>query len=246
MAKKVVPPKSVDELFEDLSTLKLKIALLEEQEEELNRRAQEYDSDETLETLAVQGEQRMLKHINRSYRKSQAKYAARRTIPQIIRVAASILLFCYIGLTVAIAADSSVRIKVMEFIMNIETEYTEFGFEDTGEYIDVPVEWEGYYYPTYIPDGLAVSHVAPMNVTYMGSNGILLEFDDMTDGTKGTLDTENALIEFITINGHSAMLVQKDQWVSILWNVDNRILLVGYTGECSEAIRIAESVRMIR
>lgn len=246
MAKKVVPPKSVDELFEDLSTLKLKIALLEDQEEELNRRAQEYDSDETLETLAVQGEQRMLKHINRSYRKSQAKYAARRTIPQIIRVAASILLFCYIGLTVAIAADSSVRIKVMEFIMNIETEYTEFGFKDTGEYIDVPVEWEGYYYPTYIPDGLAVSHVAPMNVTYMGSNGILLEFDDMTDGTKGTLDTENALIEFITINGHSAMLVQKDQWVSILWNVDNRILLVGYTGECSEAIRIAESVRMIR
>ena len=37
MAKKVVPPKSVDELFEDLSTLKLKIALLEEQENELDR-----------------------------------------------------------------------------------------------------------------------------------------------------------------------------------------------------------------
>ena len=99
MAKKVVPPKSVDELFEDLSTLKLKIALLEDQEDELDRYTEACDSDEQLEALALRGEQRMLKHINRGYRKSQTMYAVQRTIPRIVRVAASILLYrvdrCY-------------------------------------------------------------------------------------------------------------------------------------------------------
>ncbi len=246
MAKTVVPPKSVGELFEDLSDLKLKIALLAEEEDTLVRCDQKIKDDAQLEQLAVQGEQRMLKHINKSYRMNQIKCITRNAIPQVIRVAASILLFCYLGLTVAIAADSSVRIMIMEFIMNIEEEYTEFGFKESGEYIDIPFEWEGYYYPTHIPDGFTVSHIAPMNVTYMSNTGKLLEFDDMADGTRGTIDTENASIEFITINGHNAMLVQKEQWVSILWSVDNRILLIGYTGETNEAIRIAESVRMIR
>ena len=42
------------------------------------------------------------------------------------------------------------------------------------------------------------------------------------------------------------MIVQKDPWTSIIWPIDNRILEVNYTGDREEAIRIAESVRMIK
>lgn len=246
MAKKVVPPKSVDELFEDLSTLKLKIALLEDQEDELDRYTEACDSDEQLEALALRGEQRMLKHINRGYRKSQTMYAVQRTIPRIVRVAASILLFCYIGLTVAIAADSSVRIKVMEFILNIEEEYTEFGFVDTGEYMDVPTEWQGYYYPAYIPEGFTVRYIYRDEVQYERSDGVQLDFSDIDAMTSCAIDTENANVEFISINGYSAVVIEKAPWISIIWSIDNRVLMINYTGEKEELVRIAESVRMIR
>lgn len=246
MAKKVVPPKSVDELFEDLSTLKLKIALLEDQEDELDRYTEACDSDEQLEALALRGEQRMLKHINRAYRKSQTMYAVQRTIPRIVRVAASILLFCYIGLTVAIAADSSVRIKVMEFILNIEEEYTEFGLVDTGTYMDVPIEWQGYYYPAYIPEGLTIRRFYRNEVQYERSDGVQLDFSDIDASTSCAIDTENANVEFISINGYSAVLVEKEPWISIIWSIDNRVLMINYTGEKADLIRIAESVRMIR
>lgn len=246
MAKTVVPPKSVGELFEDLSDLKLKIALLVEDEEDLLRRDQESADDAELEHLAIQGEQRMLKHIGRSYRRSQIKHVTSSIIPQMVRVAASILLFCYIGLTVAIAADSSVRIKVMEFIMNIEDEYAEFGFEDTGEYIDVPSEWEGYYYPASIPEGFFVQSVMRYAVHFTNSDGTQFDFMDIDAEASTAIDTENAEVNLISLNGHSALLVEKEPWISIIWNIDNRVLMVNYEGDLDSAIQIAESVRMIR
>lgn len=239
-------PKSVDELRGDLSILKLRIALLEEQEDELIHIEKDYDTDEGLQKLIKAGEPKVLRHINRGYRKSRAKHFARKTIPRIANAAACLLLICYMGLTVAIAADSTVRIKIMNFIMNIEERYASFGFEDSGEFMDIPTEWEGYYYPSYIPEGMTLTNALPETVLYTHSDGRYLWFDDMCDGAQGTLDTENATLDFVTINGHMALISEKEQWVSLLWNIDNRIIMLSYTGERDEAIRIAESVRMIK
>ncbi len=246
MAKTVVLPKSVDELFDDLSDLKLRIALLMEQEEELDQFAQEYENNAEVYNIASRGEKRIREHINRCYRTSQVKQITRRTIPQAIRVVASILLFCYIGLTVAIAANSSFRIKIMEFFMNIEDEYTEYGFVDTGDHMDVPIEWPGYYYPAYIPEGFTISRFFKYSVSYERNDGAQLDFGESDATVSSAIDTENAIVNFIIINGNSAMIVQKDPWTSIIWPIDNRILEVNYTGDREEAIRIAESVRMIK
>ena len=246
MAKTVVPPKSVEELFEDLSDLKLRIALLAEAEDKLEKREREIKEDVQLEQLVMQGEKRMQRHINQEYRMRRIRQVAGSVIPTAVRVVASILLLCYLGLTVAIAADSTVRVKVMELIMNIEQKYTEFGLEETGEYLDVPAEWDGFYYPAYIPQGMVLTDVLSDTVLYTHSDRTHLWFCDMSDGTKGTLDTENAAVEAVLLNGHAAIISVKEPWVSILWNIDNRVLMVDYTGTREEALQIAESVRMIK
>lgn len=135
----------------------------------------------------------------------------------------------------------------MQFMMNIEERCTSFGFEDSGEIMNAPADWEGYYYPAYIPDGMLLADVVtPETVLYTHPDGRDLWFDDMSAGTGGALDTENATIDYITINGHLAMISEKGAWTAILWNIDNRILMINYTGKREEAIRIAESVRMIK
>lgn len=246
MAKNLVSPKSVDELREVASVTKLKIALLELQEAELDNIEKRIDIDVDLNEYLEHKKSSMVRRISRGTRISHTKAFIYDTIPRLIRVSACLLLCCYISLSVAIAANSTIRIKITNYISSIGERYTSYGFEDSGMIMDVPIEWEGFYYPAYIPAGLTLSHVASENVTYTSGNGTLFEFDDMNSGTNGTLDTEDASIEFLTINGRSAMLVEKEQWTTILWNVDNRILLVGYTGGRDETIRIAESVRMIR
>ncbi len=240
-------PKGLDELRGDLSALKLKIALLEKQEAELERITNESESDDHLQTLAQSSEQKMLRFIDRRTRTGQIKHFVVSTFPQVVKTAACLLLVCYIGLTVAVATDSTLRVRIMNFIMNTEERYTSYGFEDSGEIMNVPADWQGYYYPAYIPDGMVLADVVtPETVLYTHPDGRDLWFNDMSAGTGGALDTENATIDYITINGHTAMISQKGQWTAILWNIDNRILMIDYNGTRDEAIRIAESVRMIK
>ena len=64
--------------------------------------------------------------------------------------------------------------------------------------------------------------------------------------TRGTIDTEDAILNTMLIHGRPAMIVEKDIWTPIIWNVGNQCLIVEFNGEKEEAIKIAESVVMIR
>ncbi len=247
MADLFAVPKSIKELRYDLAVLKLKIALQEVQEEELTRLSEDFESNVDIEAHCSSEQCDKVKRIiNREFLKERVKHFAYTGIPKVGKIAASLILICYLGLTVAMAASSTVRVSIMQFIMNIEERYTSFGFEDTGKSIDIPAEWNGFYYPTYIPRGMILSACNEETVKYTSADGEKLYFDEMNDGAMGTLDTENATIEFITVNGHNALVTEKEGWTSILWSIDNHILLIEYTGERDEAIQIANSVRMIK
>lgn len=246
MNNRVQIPQSTQQLKGELAALKLKIALQECREDELNRLLSQYDRDELLDKRLAQGESAQLRRIDRALRRIERRKMMRKTLPKVGRVAAALLLCFYLSLSVAMAASPDVRVELMNFFMNIEPRYTSFGFEDTGTFVDVPAEWTGYYYPTYIPEGFEVYSVDSLGVSLERSDGVRLYFDEMGTGGSGNLDTENAELNYIHINGHSALLVEKEPWTTVLWNVDNRVLSIGYTGGREEAIKIAESVRMIK
>lgn len=247
MNNRVQIPQSTQQLKGELAALKLKIALQECREDELNRLLSQYDRDELLDKRLAQGESAQLRRIDRALRRIERRKMMRKTLPKVGRVAAALLLCFYLSLSVAMAASPNVRVELMNFFMNIEPRYTSFGFEDTGTFVDVPAEWTGYYYPTYIPEGFEITDVLPnMGISWKHADGSLLDFDEMGPGGSGNLDTENAKNEFISINGHTALISEKNGWTAILWNVDNRSLLIDFTGDREEAIKIAESVRMIK
>lgn len=246
MSKILQVPKSTGELKQELTSLKLKIALQEIRERELDRLMQEYEQDEPLEKRLAQSEGPMLRRIDRDIRKMRAWRCLRNTLLKVGKIAASLMLFFYLSLSVALAASPEMRVNLMNFFMNIEERYTSFGFEETGEFVEVPAEWDGYYYPTYIPEGFEIDQVDYYGVYFKRNDGTMLDFEELGPDTYGNVDTENAKIDYININGHTALIAEKGKWVTILWSVDNRGLLIGYTGGREEAIKIAESVRMIK
>lgn len=246
MNNRVQIPQSTEQLKGELAALKLKIALQECREDELNRLLSQYDRDELLDKRLAQGESAQLRRIDRALRRIERRKMMRNTLPKVGRVAAALLLCFYLSLSVAMAASPDVRVNLMNFFMNIEPRYTSFGFEDTGTFVDVPAEWTGYYYPTYIPEGFELYGLDYYGVYFKRADGAMLDFEEIGSDSSGNLDTENAEISYISINGHTALLAEKGQWTSVLWSVGNRGLLVGYTGGREEAIKIAESVRMIK
>ena len=161
----------------------------------------------------------------------------RRTLPKTAQIAAGILLALYIAATSALAVSRTARVYFTNFLINIEKEYTTLSLspsEDT--FADVPSEWQGEYYPSYIPDGYTIKQVfggERMNdVVYMNDSGKDLQFGEYKPGVVGNIDTQNAQTSFVQINGTSAFLSVKNDEI--------------LQGTSEEAIEIAESLVKIR
>lgn len=239
-------PKSTEELWKEFGELKLRIALQELQEEKIDSVVEKHQDNEDMHRWMADDKSIIEKHIVHGIKWMHTRRVLRRTLPTIGKMVASMLLVFYMGLSIAVAAIPSIRIEVLKFITIIDERYTTFGFETTGTYMDIPAEWEGYYYPSFIPNGYELSETLHCEVEYMNTDGNVVCFAEMDSDTCGTIDTENAAVEFCQINGRSALIVEKGEWITILWNIDNRSLMIHYSGEETEAIKIAESVRMIR
>lgn len=238
--------KTVEELNNDLMALKLKIALQECQQDEYQRIMMKHGENPEIKKRLENCQEEMIRFIDRHLRRRKVKQFAKKTLPRLGRAAACFLLVIYIGLTVAVAASQSVRVELMQLILHIEKRYTAFEFESTECYVEVPAEWKGYYYPTFIPNEFTLTKVFTESVIYENHNMEEFVFSEHGSNTVGTIDTEDASIDFIMIGGEPAMITVKGSWTTILWNIDNRCLIVEYSGEKDEAIKIAESVIMIR
>ncbi len=238
--------KTREELEGELMALKLKMALREYQEDEFERMLAEHEDDTVGRKRLTNGQDEMIRLIDRQLRKKQVRQFARKTLPRFGKVAICLLLTFYIGLTVAVATVRSVRVELLQFILSIEERYTSFGFESTDEYVEIPAEWKGYYYPAYIPEGYVIARILSEEIEYEGPNQEALVFSEHGVNTRGTIDTEDAFLDTILIREKPAMIVEKDMWTTIIWTVDNHCLILEYTGEKEEAIKIAESVVMVR
>lgn len=239
-------PRSAAELRHELSMLKLKIALLECQEKELDSIAEEAEDSEVVLEMCKTHTPLVLRQIDHALKRLRVRHAIHEILPRVAKTAACLLLVFYLGLSVAVASVQSIRIGVLNFITRIEDRYTSFGFEASETVVNVPAGWEGYYFPSDIPDNFMPTLITANEVDYVRGDGTMLDFCEMGSEGCGTIDTENAVLDYTSIHGNSAFVVEKDSWTTILWNIDNRCLMLNYTGERDEAISIAESVRMIR
>ena len=135
MRREIENLKTEEELENELMALKLKMALRQYQEDKLARMMAEHDDDAAGKERLANGQDEMIRRIDRQLRKRQARRFARKTLPRFGKIAACLLLTFYVGLTVAVAAVQSVRVELLQFILSIEEKYTSFGFESTDEYM---------------------------------------------------------------------------------------------------------------
>lgn len=193
----------------------------------------------------------------RKKKKHRLISTARTAIPRVLQVAASLIIALALATPIALAASSEFRAKVMELLIQIDTDRGEARFqfvENPSVEFTVPEMWPGEYYPSYIPEGFTVTQIveAFTLVEYNSSNRQKISFSENTAEVSGNAGTDNATLTEIDINGATGYIIDGSSRegtvhaVTITWAIDDRwFSVVTKNVETDEAIQIARSVKKI-
>lgn len=235
-------------LYEDLTALKIRIAFAEISEAELD------DYDRELSSISESdyseaAQKKALKLIERKLNKQLSKRFIRKTLPHTIQVVAITLLLFFIGLTTAVATVRPVRLRLMDFIAQIEEHYSAVSIDyNDNDASAVPNAWRGKYYPFYIPEYYCFSHIDDLynSVHYTASNDRVLEFSEYTAEDYSSIDIDDNNALDIVINDHPGIAMTDGQCTTITWCIDGTYLSLYYSGDLEMAKRIANNVRRIQ
>lgn len=174
---------------------------------------------------------------------SEALYIEKNNFTYIVWMSGDVCL----SVTGKISSDEAVKIaEGIKPIGKTETEEPaeEYEFVDPENY-----NFEGAYAPTYIPEGYIFDEKQELTtraiITYSNGNS----YFTITQSNKTAslhMDTEDAdSISEVMINNSQGILVEKDGFSSLAWNVDENFFWVRGEIESAELTKVAEGIRPI-
>ncbi|MBN2285978.1 MAG: DUF4367 domain-containing protein [Tissierellales bacterium] len=162
--------------------------------------------------------------------------------------AAVIVLVILTAMSAVIFSVEAIRVRVLNFFMEKNEKYTEVRIDSNNGKLTPVQDWDSYYSPEYLPEGYFFSEA---------SDGGLIKVLEYTDGvnqiviTQGgsdsgiQLDTEDAVVTEVTIDGNEGLLVIKDDWTMLFWhNDDSSFTIYGRINE-EEIIKISENIKKV-
>lgn len=185
--------------------------------------------------------------------KKKKAYAARQRIVKLLNRSAVAILVGIILLFTTVSSVEAVRIRVLNFFMDIRQEYTSFQLKEnendsTGG--SPVVNWNKAYVPTYIPDGYELSNTFHSEfvkkLVFKDQQDSLIIYTELSEANSPGVDTEKAsALKTISINGHKGTLVVKNSMVTIVWAIGNSMFTLQSGTSEETAIKIAEGVKYI-
>lgn len=208
------------------------------------------EEDETeLSRIAEEKMPRMLSFIDKQMKRTAMRSNVWRQGWRALATAALIALIFNMGLTVAVATSGSVRAKVIRFLMEMNDSYMSIGFTENEEVI-IPKEWQGRYYPTYIPQGYfiqrCISRAGTNMVEYGNPEGNTITIEVCDTNSFGRINTKNAEIDSIQLHAVEAtVLRQPSGEVCIIWSLGDRYFsVIGH--DYDVVLAVAESIAVIQ
>lgn len=240
-----------EEILADIEADRLRLLFYDMQLEEADAAEAEY-KEQGLAQNDGQIEPAVIALIDKGLRKRDMRDFVHHIMPPLSRavtIAASILLVFFISFSAAFAVSPSVRYRVMELLIHVTDEYTTFGLGEV-ESIEIPAEWLGHYYPSYIPEDFEISEFfgnkAAPGVTFADPNGNEMDFSELSEMSTLVLDTENAVVTYPTVHDLPAMVVEKGRWVAVVWAEFDRYFCLMANTDADTALQVARSVIKIK
>lgn len=192
---------------------------------------------------------RCMKIIEKHYHKARVRKLLMQTMPRLGRIAAVMIAVITLAGCTAFAASETVRVYLLHLLVQTTDEYTKLSLVPSeSEYVDVPDEWAGSYYPSYIPEGLVPITVDEDTVCFSyGETRPLLIFGEYDEDSVIQIDTDGAETRLTMIHGQPAYISTKGTGIHIYWSEGMRYFVLTFRDMSEQiAMTVAESVTQIR
>ena len=211
--------------------------------------AQKNDPDAAVPDITMK---RCRRVIDREFAKRNARTAGRISIRVLNKVAMVALLGAFL-FTGAFAASETFRVNTLNLVLETFEDSTHFRFEaendlrsdQSNEELKLTVGW--------VPDGFVLEEQGSDNnmiwYTYhgLGSDMLHIDLTNVTPGYSTALDTEDALVENIQIDGYEVMITTKEGYIqaAISLNSNTQLLYILGYGEHFDQDTILKIVKNI-
>lgn len=143
--------------------------------------------------------------------------------------------------------------NLFKLFVQDEARYSQITFEDAHMVTDVedylsslPEDWADFYYPTQLPTGYFFYDTMGANETkfiiFSNENDEHLVFSQDTLTVSAQIDTENALVEEIQINGLNGIASQKPDVTILVWHDNTNSFFMTGNLNLETMLKVAESV----
>ena len=233
--------------MQKIADLKIRLALQQEFEQKVDELVEKANPSDAGQTQQIREmEEKVFKNIAMHTGRRKQRHEQKRRFPRCARVAVVIALLVMVSVGSAMATIHMVQIGLLKLEIHTYPERTSYGLVPSENALEVPHEWNGDFYPAYIPEGFEFDSCYHSEAVYRNANGGLLSFAEEEYGSRTSLDTENANASSLYINGAEATLIEKDGWTAVVWSANNRLFIVDLDGGKDEALRVAASVILVR
>lgn len=144
------------------------------------------------------------KLVDREAEEKRRARAARfkKGIHKFVNITACFVLIIGIAAPIAIASVESIRVRILKMLVNVRSDHTNVRMMNY-DTIDVPNDWLGMYFP----DGYTVTEVGELSalVDFYNENGMFIVFEEHTEDSNVSLNSENAELRYVDINGKEGL-----------------------------------------
>ena len=145
---------------------------------------------------------------------------------------------------VAVFSVEAWRTKVVNFVLNDKTTHTEISFVENSETVIA-----GDVYFKYIPEGFEVieEDVSRTSTDIIFHDGTTkIGYQKALISIEKSIDTENAIVKDVTINGMEGIVSKKDNKIILVWHDEEYVYTITSSGENrpiseEEIIKIAQN-----
>lgn len=210
----------------------------------------EGDGPAESEAFIARVDARCLSIIEKHSRKARVRRFLMQTAPRIGQIAAIMIAVIALAGCTALASSETARVYLMRLLVQTTDEYTRLSLVPSeSEYVDVPDEWKGSYYPTYIPEGLILTATTLRSVEFSQGDSLfpVFIFGEYDEGSVIQIDTEGATVRMTKIHGQIASISTKGTTITIYWSEGMRYFVLTFRNMNEQvAMAIAESVTQIK
>lgn len=205
------------------------------------------ESDENIEMNEFLQQHNLffLRQLSKSINKSKRNHLIHQIAPQILKIASVFLIIVFLSGSIGIAVSEDLRIQLLKFLAKTTNQYTMLKLNSHKSSIQPPFEWEGQFYLTWLPDDMELVQCIGNEAMYWqnGSKEVSVDFCEYGLDTEINIDTEDAIVESIEIQGKPGYMTKKGSRTMFYWSFDEKYFLLTTRGlSIEDTFLIAENI----